>query len=91
MTPLVEDVDSLLSIEKILQPYWSSLVKEKPDIATRGQRIFLTKVRPGYECRAHASGIGSQSRLEVRSAPCRHPSVWRIRSLVQVRSRFMGV
>ena len=46
VTPLVEDVDSLLSIEKILQPYWSSLVKEKPDIATRGQRIFLARSDP---------------------------------------------
>lgn len=46
VTPLVEDVPSLLSIEKILLPYWTSLLKENPSAKSRGQRIFLARSDP---------------------------------------------
>ena len=46
ITPLVEDVPSLLSIEKILMPYWTSLLKENPSAKSRGQRIFLARSDP---------------------------------------------
>ena len=44
VTALVEDVPSLLSIEKIIGPYWSSLKKERP--GTDFQRIFLARSDP---------------------------------------------
>ncbi|MDD5025985.1 MAG: phosphoenolpyruvate carboxylase [Candidatus Peribacteraceae bacterium] len=43
MTPLVEDIDSLFSIERILEPYWSSL---PPPEHGRGRRIFLARSDP---------------------------------------------
>ena len=43
VTPLVEDVDSLLSIEKIIRPYWSSLTKERD---VRDQRLFMARSDP---------------------------------------------
>lgn len=46
VTPLVEDVPSLLGIEKIIRPYWESLVAEKKDMSRRGQRIFLARSDP---------------------------------------------
>ncbi len=46
VTPLVEDVPSLLSIEKIVRPYWTKLLKEHPSIRARGQRIFLARSDP---------------------------------------------
>ncbi len=47
VTPLVEDVDSLLGIEKIVRPYWETLVAEnKEDLRSRGQRIFLARSDP---------------------------------------------
>ncbi|HRH93358.1 MAG TPA: phosphoenolpyruvate carboxylase [Candidatus Peribacteria bacterium] len=46
VTPLVEDVGSLLSIESIVRPYWESLVKEKKDMSDRGQRIFMARSDP---------------------------------------------
>lgn len=46
VTPLVEDTESLLSIDKILDPYWSSLRKEKKDMSERGQRVFLARSDP---------------------------------------------
>lgn len=46
VTPLVEDVPSLLSIEKILRPYWQKLLKESPDVRQRGQRIFFARSDP---------------------------------------------
>ncbi len=46
VTPLVEDVPSLLSIEKILLPYWTSLITENPSVQSRGQRIFLARSDP---------------------------------------------
>jgi phosphoenolpyruvate carboxylase len=45
VTPLVEDVDSLFGIEKIVRPYWSALVHEGMD-AARGQRIFMARSDP---------------------------------------------
>jgi phosphoenolpyruvate carboxylase len=45
VTPLVEDAASLLTIEKILDPYWKSLKKEKKDLS-RGQRVFLARSDP---------------------------------------------
>lgn len=46
VTPLVEDVPSLLAIDKILRPYWTKLVKENPDAKARGQRLFLARSDP---------------------------------------------
>lgn len=46
VTPLVEDVDSLFSIEKILEPYWGTLVAEDGEAVRRGQRIFLARSDP---------------------------------------------
>ncbi len=46
VTPLVEDVDSLLSIRKILAPYWKSLQKTKRIDAERGLRIFIARSDP---------------------------------------------
>ncbi len=46
VTPLVEDVKSLLGIEKIVRPYWESLLKECPDAKQRGQRLFLARSDP---------------------------------------------
>ncbi|MDO8468178.1 MAG: phosphoenolpyruvate carboxylase [Candidatus Peribacter sp.] len=46
VTPLVEDIDSLFTIEKILEPYWQELLNEKKDLKTRGQRIFLARSDP---------------------------------------------
>ena len=43
VTPLVEDVDSLLSIEKIIRPYWTSLTKERE---VRDQRLFMARSDP---------------------------------------------
>lgn len=46
VTPLVEDVKSLLNIEKIVGPYWKSVLKECPDVSSRGQRLFLARSDP---------------------------------------------
>ena len=46
VTPLVEDVPSLLHIEKIIGPYWKSLLKECPEVCQRGQRLFLARSDP---------------------------------------------
>ena len=46
VTPLVEDVPSLLSIDKIVGPYWKSLLKECPEAKKRGQRLFLARSDP---------------------------------------------
>lgn len=46
VTPLVEDVPSLLTIDKIIRPYWEKLVKENPDAKQRGQRLFLARSDP---------------------------------------------
>jgi phosphoenolpyruvate carboxylase len=45
VTPLVEDSQSLLHIESIIDPYWASLKKEKKDLS-RGQRVFLARSDP---------------------------------------------
>lgn len=45
VTPLVEDMASMLAIESILKPYWTQLQKEK-DLSTRGQRIFIARSDP---------------------------------------------
>lgn len=46
VTPLVEDVPSLLQIEKIIGPYWKKLLKEHPQAKDRGQRLFLARSDP---------------------------------------------
>ncbi len=46
VTPLVEDVDSMFDIEKILNPYWETLVKENMDLGRTGQRVFLARSDP---------------------------------------------
>jgi len=46
VTPLVEDVPSLLSIDRILRPYWRSLLRERPATKKRGQRVFLARSDP---------------------------------------------
>lgn len=45
VTPLVEDIDSLFNIERIIRPYWEELLKQglnKDD----GQRLFLARSDP---------------------------------------------
>ncbi len=46
VTPLVEDVPSLLSIDKIIGPYWKKLLQECPEAQQRGQRLFLARSDP---------------------------------------------
>ena len=46
VTPLVEDVASLLNIERIVAPYWKKLLKECPEAKQRGQRLFLARSDP---------------------------------------------
>jgi phosphoenolpyruvate carboxylase len=46
VTPLVEDVESMFTIEKILQPYWDSLKAEGTLNTARGQRVFLARSDP---------------------------------------------
>ncbi|OIO53484.1 phosphoenolpyruvate carboxylase [Candidatus Peregrinibacteria bacterium CG1_02_54_53] len=46
VTPLVEDIDSLFGIEKILAPYWQQLISEGKNLRERGQRIFLARSDP---------------------------------------------
>lgn len=46
VTPLVEDVNSLFTIEEILEPYWRELLEEKSDLRERGQRVFLARSDP---------------------------------------------
>lgn len=46
VTPLVEDVQSLLSIDTIIRPYWQKLLKECPEVLERGQRLFLARSDP---------------------------------------------
>lgn len=46
VTPLVEDTDNMFHIERILEPYWSSLVEQGKDLSVRGQRIFLARSDP---------------------------------------------
>lgn len=45
VTPLIEDTESLLNIQTIVDPYWTSLKKEKKDLS-RGQRVFLARSDP---------------------------------------------
>lgn len=46
VTPLVEDVESLFSIERIIEPYWESLKAEKSNDSRGGKRIFLARSDP---------------------------------------------
>ncbi len=46
VTPLIEDVPSLLSIDRIVLPYWRKLLKECPEARQRGQRLFLARSDP---------------------------------------------
>lgn len=46
VTPLVEDVDSLFTIEKIIDPYWKSLTERQPADPVRGRRVFLARSDP---------------------------------------------
>lgn len=46
VTPLVEDVDSLFTIERILTPYWSWLASGKGLAVEAGQRVFLARSDP---------------------------------------------
>ncbi len=47
VTPLVEDVESLFTIDRILRPYWESLRRERGKaLAKRGQRIFMARSDP---------------------------------------------
>ena len=45
VTPLVEDIDSLFHIERIVRPYWEALLKDRTSLP-RGQRIFLARSDP---------------------------------------------
>jgi phosphoenolpyruvate carboxylase len=46
VTPLVEDTDSMFTIEEIMRPYWDSLKKEGVLDPKRGQRVFLARSDP---------------------------------------------
>ncbi len=46
VTPLVEDVDSLLGIDRIVKPYWEELLRERPSTREHGQRVFLARSDP---------------------------------------------
>ncbi len=46
VTPLVEDVPSLLRIDSILRPYWKKMLSENPAAKQRGQRVFLARSDP---------------------------------------------
>ncbi len=65
VTPLVEDVDSLLSIDKILDPYWSSLHKEKKDMSERGQRVFLARSDPAMNAGIIPAVLAAKVALSV--------------------------
>ncbi|MEQ1849799.1 MAG: phosphoenolpyruvate carboxylase [Candidatus Peribacteraceae bacterium] len=67
VTPLVEDVESLLSIDRILKPYWSSLVKEEPSVRTRGQRLFLARSDPAMNAGLVPAVLAVKVALSVAS------------------------
>ncbi len=46
VTPLVEDIDSLFSIENIVEPYWKELLRDTSADRSHGQRIFLARSDP---------------------------------------------
>jgi phosphoenolpyruvate carboxylase len=46
VTPLVEDVPNLLTIENIVEPYFDSLIAEKAIDPSVGQRVFLARSDP---------------------------------------------
>lgn len=46
VTPLIEDVDSLFTIDAIVKPYWEALLSERPEMRERGQRVFLARSDP---------------------------------------------
>ncbi len=65
VTPLVEDVPSLLGIEKIVRPYWESLVKEKKDMSERGQRIFMARSDPAMNAGLVPAVLAVKSALSI--------------------------
>lgn len=46
VTPLIEDVPNLLTIENIVEPYFDSLIAEKAIDPSIGQRVFLARSDP---------------------------------------------
>ena len=46
VTPLIEDVPNLLTIENIVEPYFDSLIAEKAIDPSVGQRVFLARSDP---------------------------------------------
>ena len=46
VTPLIEDTDSYFNIDRILRPYWETLLRDNVDCKERGQRIFLARSDP---------------------------------------------
>ena len=46
VTPLVEDIDSMFSIERILQPYWKVLLEDGVNVQETGLRVFLARSDP---------------------------------------------
>jgi phosphoenolpyruvate carboxylase len=65
VTPLVEDVDSLFSIEKIVEPYWKQLVREKAFDPERGQRIFLARSDPALNSGLVPAVLAARSALSA--------------------------
>ncbi|MEI8230682.1 MAG: phosphoenolpyruvate carboxylase [Candidatus Peregrinibacteria bacterium] len=70
VTPLVEDVPSLFSIEKIIEPYWQDLMKDperKKRMKTRGQRIFLARSDPAQNAGLVPAVLASRAALSTIS------------------------
>ncbi len=68
VTPLVEDVPSLLGIEDIIRPYWESLIKEKKDLSGRGQRIFLARSDPAMNAGLVPAVLAVKAALSIAHA-----------------------
>lgn len=71
VTPLVEDVGSLFSIEKIIEPYWTELQKnptKKKRMQERGQRIFLARSDPAQNAGLVPAVLASRAALSEIAA-----------------------
>ncbi len=64
VTPLVEDVDSLFAISRIVRPYWTQLLKENVDLK-RGVRIFLARSDPALNAGLVPAVLAMKAALSV--------------------------
>ncbi len=67
VTPLVEDVDSLFAIERIIEPYWSALREEGARAAERGRRAFLARSDPAMNSGLVPSVLAIRAALSTLS------------------------